>query len=114
MVLRNAEDPSADFRPSPGRLETFEFATDAGPGKVRIETHLTQGEEVSPHYDSLIAKVITWGQDRAEAIETMRRTLQQSRIEGVHTTIPLHLAVLGSDEFQSGEYDTASIPGWKS
>lgn len=108
----NAEDPTRDFQPSPGRLETFEFPRDLGPGRVRIETHLEAGESVSPHYDSLIAKVICWGEDRNAAIETMRRTLGAARCEGVHTTIPLHLAVLDSEEFQSGNYDTRALPGW--
>ena len=108
----NAEDPTQDFRPSPGRLETFRFPTDEGPGRVRIETHLEAGETVSPHYDSLIAKVIAWGEDRPAAIETMLRTLRKADVQGVHTTIPLHLAVLDSDAFRAGEYDTKSLPGW--
>ena len=108
----NAEDPTRDFQPSPGRLDAFEFPADLGPGRVRIETHLESGESVSPHYDSLIAKVICWGEDRSAAIETMKRTLTAARCEGVHTTIPLHLAVLDSEEFRSGNYDTRSLPGW--
>ncbi len=108
----NAEDPTQDFQPSPGRLDAFEFPADLGPGRVRIETHLEAGESVSPHYDSLIAKIICWGEDRSAAIETMKRTLTAARCEGVHTTIPLHLAVLDSEEFRSGNYDTRSLPGW--
>ena len=60
---------------------------------------------------SLLAKVIVWGEDRATAIATMQNTLGDARVEGISTTIPLHLAVLASDEFQSGKYDTRSIPG---
>ena len=108
----NAEDPSAGFRPTPGRLEAFELPTDHGPGRVRVDTHLEAGETVPPYYDSLIAKVIAHGADRDEAIETMKRTLAAARIEGVATTIPLHLAVLDSDEFRSGEYDTSRVPGF--
>jgi acetyl-CoA carboxylase biotin carboxylase subunit len=109
----NAEDPSQDFRPSPGVLGTFEVPTDQGPGSVRMDTHLAVGDEISPYYDSLLAKVIVHAEDRAAAIETMERTLRATRIEGVATTIPLHLAVLASDEFRRGEYDTTTIPGWQ-
>ncbi|MEQ1895326.1 MAG: acetyl-CoA carboxylase biotin carboxylase subunit, partial [Planctomycetota bacterium] len=63
-------------------------------------------------YDSLLAKVIAHGKTRAEAIETLARALAAAKIEGVATTIPLHLAVLASPEFRAGQYDTASIPGW--
>jgi acetyl-CoA carboxylase biotin carboxylase subunit len=86
---------------------------DRGPGKVRVDTHAAAGYEVSPYYDSLIAKVIAHADSRAAAIETMLRTLRAARIEGVATTIPLHITVLESAEFQSGNYDTRSIPGWK-
>ena len=109
----NTEDPSENFRPSPGRLDTFVLPTDAGPGAVRIETHLAEGDEVSPYYDSLIAKVLTHADTRERAIDTMIATLSKARIEGVATTIPLHLAVLDSARFRSGDYDTASIPGWQ-
>jgi acetyl-CoA carboxylase biotin carboxylase subunit len=109
----NAEDPTDDFRPTPGRLEVFDFPTDAGPGTVRVDTHLSAGERVSPHYDSLIAKVIVHAETRAGAIETMEAALGGARVEGVATTIPLHLAVLGHERFRAGDYDTASIPGWK-
>ena len=108
----NAEDPAEGFRPSPGRLETFRLPTDAGPGRVRVDTHLAEGEEVSPYYDSLIAKVIAHGDTRGQAIETMIAALSAAEIEGVATTVPLHLAVLASEGFRSGAYDTASIPGW--
>ncbi|MEO0652933.1 MAG: biotin carboxylase N-terminal domain-containing protein [Planctomycetota bacterium] len=109
----NAEDPSDDFRPTPGTLTAFEFPTDRGPGRVRVDTHLRAGDEVSPHYDSLLAKVIVHASDRTEAIATMIACLQGATIEGVKTTIPLHLGVLGSKEFASGDYDTTTLPGWK-
>jgi acetyl-CoA carboxylase biotin carboxylase subunit len=108
----NAEDPSRDFRPTPGTLTTFQLPATAGPGTLRVDTHLKEGDEVPPYYDSLIAKVIAHGDTRDEAIETMLACLKQAKIEGVSTTIPLHIAVLQSPEFQSGNYDTASIPGW--
>jgi len=108
----NAEDPSDGFRPTPGTLDEFSIPLDLGPGRVRVDTHVRQGAEVPPYYDSLIAKVIVHAADRPQAIETMKRTLAGARIRGVSTTIPLHLAVLGSEEFTSGNYDTRSIPGW--
>lgn len=108
----NAEDPRADFRPTPGTLERFDFATDVGPGTVRVDTHLETGDAISPHYDSLLAKVIVHADTRADAIATMMACLEKSRIEGVSTTIAVHLAVLASDEFASGTYDTQSLPGW--
>ena len=108
----NAEDPEDDFRPSPGRLERFDIPTDLGPGRVRVETHLRAGDTVSPHYDSLIAKIIAHGADRSEAIATMLAALAGAQIEGVKTTAPLHRAVLSSDAFASGDYDTTTLPGW--
>jgi len=109
----NAEDPDRGFRPSPGRLTAFDLPTDGGPGTVRVDTHLAAGEQVSPHYDSLIAKVIAHAPTRAAAIETMERALAAARIEGVATTIPLHRAVLASEAFRAGEYDTRAIPGFR-
>jgi acetyl-CoA carboxylase biotin carboxylase subunit len=108
----NAEDPAQGFRPSPGVLAAFELPADLGPGRVRVDTHLAAGDEIPPYYDSLIAKVIAHGATRAEAIETLARALRGARIEGVATTIPLHLAVLESAAFRRGEYDTSAIPGW--
>ena len=108
----NAEDPAQGFRPSPGVLAKFEIAGDKGPGTVRIDTHLAAGDEVTPYYDSLVAKVIAHAPTREKAIETMLRTLASARIEGIATTIPLHLEVLVSEEFRSGRYDTSRIPGW--
>jgi len=108
----NAEDPSRNFRPTPGKLAVYELPASVGPGTVRVDTHLAAGDTVPPYYDSLLAKVIAHGATREEAIETMLGTLREARIEGVSTTVPLHLAVLASPEFRRGEYDTASIPGW--
>jgi acetyl-CoA carboxylase biotin carboxylase subunit len=108
----NAEDPERGFQPSPGRLTEFELPTDLGPGTVRVDTHLRAGDVVSPHYDSLLAKVIAHGSSRAEALTTLARALDGARIAGVATTIPLHRAVLASDAFQSGRYDTSAVPGW--
>jgi acetyl-CoA carboxylase biotin carboxylase subunit len=106
----NAEDPSQEFRPSPGRIERFEIPTDKGPGTIRVDTHLRAGDEVLPYYDSLIAKVIAHAPTRDKAIETMLRALAAARIGEIATTIPLHLSVLPSEEFRSGKYDTSRIP----
>ncbi|MED6335238.1 MAG: biotin carboxylase N-terminal domain-containing protein [Planctomycetota bacterium] len=105
----NAEDPARDFLPTPGTLTAFDLAP--GAARVRVDTHLAAGEVVSPHYDSLLAKLISHGETRAEAIKLMLDALRASRVEGVSTTIPLHIAVLESEAFQSGEIDTSHIPG---
>lgn len=108
----NAEDPSANFRPSPGTLSAFEFPRELGPGTIRVDTHMQAGDSVSPYYDSLIAKVIAHAPTRDAAIETLLRCLREARVVGVATTLPLHLKVLDSAAFRSGQYDTRSIPGW--
>ncbi len=105
----NAEDPAENFKPSPGKIGVYFPPGGIG---VRVDTHIYSGFTISSHYDSLIAKVIVHGEHRDEAIETMRRALEASRIEGVSTTIPVHLAVLGAESFRRGEYDTSAIPGW--
>ena len=105
----NAEDPLDDFRPAPGTISRWEPPTGDG---VRVDTHVSVGYEVPPHYDSLIAKVIVRGDDRNDAIERMLVARRHFTIEGVPTTIAMHLAVLDSPAFRSGDYDTRSIPGW--
>ena len=108
----NAEDPNANFQPTPGTLTAFEIPTDAGPGRVRVDTHLRAGDTISPYYDSLLAKVIAHGRTREEAIDTLLRTLAASRIEGVSSTAGLHAQVLASADFRNGNYDTSAIPGF--
>jgi acetyl-CoA carboxylase biotin carboxylase subunit len=108
----NAEDPLQDFRPTPGRLTRFHFPTDRGPGTVRVDTHLAAGDVVSPHYDSLLAKVIAHGADRAQAIATLLACLAGAEVEGVASTVPFHRAVLDSRAFREGDYDTQTLPGW--
>jgi len=108
----NAEDPERNFQPSPGTLRAFSFPTDLGPGALRVDTHLAPGDVVPPHYDSLLAKVIAHAETRELAIQTLVTALSAARVEGVATTIPLHLAVLDSPAFRAGNYDTAAIPGW--
>ncbi len=98
----NAEDPDT-FAPSPGLIHAF--SVPGGPG-VRVDTYAHSECTVSPYYDSLIAKIITWGRDRTEAIARMRRTLEMTVIEGIRTSIPLHLKVLADPDFVAGRLDT--------
>jgi acetyl-CoA carboxylase biotin carboxylase subunit len=107
----NAEDPAAGFRPAPGRITRWRLPDLEG-GDVRVDTHVTEGYEVPPFYDSMICKVIVRGADRAEAIERMGRALRGLVCEGVPTTIPMHLAILESAEFREHRYTTRAIPGW--
>ena len=80
----NAEDPDNDFRPSPGTITKFSIP--GGPG-IRVESYLEQGSRISPFYDSLVAKLIVWGQDREEALQRARRALREFQIEGIKTTM---------------------------
>ncbi len=102
----NAERVSQDFRPVPGPLTRLVLPEGEG---IRVDTHLAQGDRVSPHYDSMIAKVITSGPDRPAALERMRQALDQLQVEGVPTTVALHKAVLAHPRFCSGDYDTAFL-----
>jgi acetyl-CoA carboxylase, biotin carboxylase subunit len=107
----NAEDPHAGFRPSPGRISRWRLPDRQG-GAVRVDTHVTEGYVVPPHYDSLLCKVIAHGVDRADAIDRMLRALGELVCDGVATTIPLHQQVLRSEAFRSHRYDTRTLPGW--
>jgi acetyl-CoA carboxylase biotin carboxylase subunit len=98
----NAEDPET-FLPSPGTIHTFHFS--GGPG-VRVDTAAHAECSVQPFYDSLIAKLVVHGRDRAEAIARMKRALSMTVIEGVKTTIPLHQKVLDHPDFVAGRYNT--------
>lgn len=99
----NAEHPDT-FAPSPGTIGVF--SVPGGPG-VRVDTFAHSECAVSPHYDSLIAKIMSHGRDRQEAIARMRRTLEMTVIEGIHTSIPLHLKVLAEADFLAGRLSTA-------
>ena len=81
-------------------------------GRVRVDTHVSSGYRIPPHYDSLICKVIAHGPDRGAAIETMLAALRELVCEGVPTTVPMHQQILASDDFRQHRYDTRSIPGW--
>jgi len=99
----NAEDPDT-FVPSPGVIHAF--STPGGPG-VRVDTYAHSECTVSPYYDSLVAKIITWGRDRNEAIARMRRTLEMTVVDGIKTTIPLQLRILAEPDFVAGKLSTA-------
>ena len=102
----NAEDPET-FRPSPGKLTTFHVP--GGPG-VRVDTHGYEDYVVPPHYDSLVAKVITHGSDRDEARMRMLRALDFFVVEGIRTSIPLHKEILQDPEFRAGRLSTRFLP----
>jgi acetyl-CoA carboxylase biotin carboxylase subunit len=99
----NAEDP-VTFAPSPGVIHAF--SVPGGPG-VRVDSYAHSECTVSPYYDSLVAKVITHGRNRAEAIARMRRTLEMTVVDGIKTTIPLHLKILADPDFIAGRINTA-------
>jgi acetyl-CoA carboxylase biotin carboxylase subunit len=98
----NAEDP-VTFVPSPGTIRHVHLP--GGPG-VRVDTFAYDGCEVPPYYDSLVAKLMTWGRDREEAIARMRRCLDVMVIEGIRTNIPLHRRIMDDSDFQAGRLDT--------
>jgi acetyl-CoA carboxylase biotin carboxylase subunit len=99
----NAEHPET-FTPSPGQISVF--STPGGPG-VRIDTFAHSECIVSPHYDSLVAKIMAHGRDREEALDRMRRTLEMTVVEGIQTTIPMHLRVLADPDFRAGRISTS-------
>ena len=99
----NAEDPDT-FVPSPGVIHVF--SVPGGPG-VRVESFAHSECTISPYYDSMIAKIIVHGRDRQEAIARMKRTLEMTVIEGIKTTIPLHLRILVDPDFVAGKLTTA-------
>ena len=98
----NAEDPET-FTPSPGVIHAF--SVPGGPG-VRVDTLAHSECTVSPYYDSMIAKIITHGRDRQEAIARMRRTLEMTVVDGIKTTVPLHLKILAEADFVEGRLGT--------
>jgi acetyl-CoA carboxylase biotin carboxylase subunit len=101
----NAENPET-FAPSPGRITGFHLPGGIG---VRVDTWAYTDCVIPPYYDSLVAKLIVYGNDRAEAIARMRRALDMFVIEGIHTSIPLHQRILADPDFQAGRFDTSFI-----
>lgn len=98
----NAEDPSRNFMPSPGKIGFY--LPPGGPG-VRVDSAAYPGYMISPHYDSMIAKLIVWAPTREEAIAKMKRALSEFVIEGIHTTIPFHQKLLEHPVFIRGDFD---------
>ncbi|MEJ6750068.1 MAG: acetyl-CoA carboxylase biotin carboxylase subunit [Bacteroidia bacterium] len=99
----NAEDPFNDYRPSPGKIEVLHKPGGHG---VRIDSHIYAGYTIPPHYDSMIAKLIVSAQTREECIVKMERALSEFTIEGIKTTIPLHLKLMKDPEFRAGNFTT--------
>lgn len=99
----NAEDPTNNFRPSPGRITNLH--TPGGHG-IRVDSHIYAGYTIPPNYDSMVAKLITVAQTREEAIAKMHRALSEYVIEGVKTTIPFHLKLMKDERFIKGDYTT--------
>lgn len=102
----NAEDPNNNFIPCPGTIEQLNLP--GGPG-VRVDTHIYQGYKISPYYDSMVAKLIVHGRDRAEAIKIMRRALDEFYIAPIKTTIPLHVQIMNHPDFVRGNISTHFI-----
>ncbi len=102
----NAEDPENGFFPSPGEVTAVEIP--GGPG-VRVDTAVFAGYKIPPFYDSMVGKLITHGADRYEALARGRRALEEYRLEGIKTTIPLHLRLIRDESFLSGAYDTGYL-----
>jgi acetyl-CoA carboxylase biotin carboxylase subunit len=102
----NAEDPAADFRPSPGQVTRWQ--PPGGPG-VRLDSHVVAGYRIPPNYDSLLAKLLVWQPTRGEALACMRRALAEFVVEGVKTTIPLHREIFDHSAFIEGQVDTTFI-----
>ena len=98
----NAEDPSKNFMPQPGTIDTWEIA--GGPG-VRIESHVRAGYKIPPNYDSMIGKLIVHGRDRTEAIARMRAALGEMKIGPIATTIPLHQNLINQPAFINADFD---------
>ncbi len=98
----NAEDPSKDFLPSAGTIKTYNQPS--GPG-TRVDSCVFQGCKIPPYYDSLVAKLICHGRDRASAISRLKRSLDEFVIEGVSTTIDLHKKILRNEDFVNSKYD---------
>ena len=105
----NAEDPYHDFRPSPGKITNLHLPGGHG---IRIDTHVYSGYTIPPNYDSMIAKLITTAQTREEAIDKMKRALDEFVIEGIKTTIPFHRKLMDNKAYTEGKYTTKFMEGF--
>lgn len=106
----NAEDPYNDFRPSPGKITTFHAPGGHG---IRLDTNVYAGYVIPPYYDSMIAKLITTAQTREEAINKMKRALDEFVIEGIKTTIPFHRQLMDHPDYLEGNYTTKFMESFK-
>jgi acetyl-CoA carboxylase biotin carboxylase subunit len=106
----NAEDPSNDFRPSPGKITDFHMPGGFG---VRVDTHCYTGYHVPPYYDSLIAKLVVFARTRDGAIAKMASALDEFTIEGIKTTIPFHRQVMMDERFRRGTFDTGFLESFQ-
>jgi len=102
----NAEDPEFGFRPSPGKIHSCHFPGGFG---VRVDSHIYTSYSIPPYYDSLIAKLIVWGDDRQHSIARAKRALEEFIVEGIKTTIPFHQQVLEDERFVNGNFDTGFL-----
>jgi biotin carboxylase len=102
----NAEDTENDFRPSPGKISALYVPGGIG---VRVDTHVYAGYQISPFYDSMIAKLITRGETREEAITTMERALDEFLVEPIKTTVDFHKKILADGDFRKGNISTHFI-----
>ena len=102
----NAEDPSKDFRPCPGKITNLHLPGGIG---VRVDTHIYAGYTIPSHYDAMIAKLIVRGQSREEAMVRMKRALEEFVIEGIKTTIPFHLRLMRDAKFWAGQFTTSFL-----
>lgn len=106
----NAEDPYNDFRPSPGKITNLHMPGGHG---VRLDTHVYSGYTIPPNYDSMIAKLITTAQSREEAINKMKRALDEFIIEGIKTTIPFHRQLMDEPDYVAGNYTTKFMESFR-
>jgi acetyl-CoA carboxylase biotin carboxylase subunit len=102
----NAEDPTQNFRPSPGKIKQINLPGGHG---VRVDSHVYAGYTIPPNYDSMIAKLIVTARSREEVIVRMKRALQEFFIDGVKTTIPFHLKLMDDEQFKSGNFNTSFL-----
>lgn len=105
-----AEDPAQNFAPSPGKIVRLRWP--GGPG-IRIDEGVEQGDVVPLDYDPMLAKVIAWGRDRAEAMSRMRAALSETRVEGIETSVPFFLELLADPDVASGNISTQFLDNWK-
>lgn len=105
----NAEDPENNFRPAPGKIVRFQPPKNIGTKNLRLDTFVEEGYTIPSFYDSMIGKLIAWGETRSEAISILKKALEEFVILGVPTTIPLHLKILQNEAFVQGNYNTSLL-----